>query len=84
MYSWVCSSAKALLGELWREEAFMPPLPLTPSSLPQGLCFLPLAPWLEGVCACVSDMGSGRSDEGGKEAFCGPSNLNTPALFSQT
>lgn len=36
------------------------------------------------VFMCVSDKGSGRSDEGGKEAFCGPSNWNAPALFSQT
>lgn len=37
------------------------------------------------VCVCMIVMrGQGRSDEEGKEAFCGPSNSSALALFSQT
>lgn len=84
VYSWVYSSPEALLGELWRGGVYAS-TPTDPSSLPQGLCFLPGALWLEGVCVHVREwQGVGEEWWRGKEAFCGPSNWNTPALFSQT
>lgn len=50
MYSGVCPSAKALLGELWREGAFMTPLPLTP---PPSLRDCVSCPELCGWKVCV-------------------------------